>query len=929
MPVIPSKCGKEALLEPGRLSRERKRALTYVERGGMQPPSQKKWGLYKSAKGLGKTEKLFSDHNTILVKLDFLEAWRNNAKQVMEKRRDNARMSCKELSQFREKTENRNLKDIWKSKEKLQYVYDQWNNAVKEIKINLIKRKKKKKPKCTKVMRKLRRIKKEIIRKRTDKRLGQGKIKLLKVRERLVEEHIERHGQENKAKAAIKNAERVKKNGRAEVGGFWEYRKKMTRKKKEEKCVIKNTDGKMIYDREEIQNEFKDFYSKLLTIEKGNPEVEHRVEILFRQIYKIGKGRKIKEVERKEVEECIKELKKDKAGDLQGWVNEMLLHAGNDLIESIVAMINAVFVQGVPKQWNEMTIKSIYKNKGSRHEMKNRRGIFLTNIMSKVCEKILLKRNERIIDSNTSESQCGGRKNRGVQDHLFTVYRAIEYNQYVGQETNLIFLDAEKCFDKLWLKDCLIELWMKGMPPEEIVILYEMNKCAEIMIETPIGKTDRFTVGEIVRQGTVWGPKLCCVTTDEINSKVQSLKTKVGEISIGARVFVDDITGMGSMENMARIVESCRYFEENKKFTFSSEKSQIMKVRPSRSKRGKADIEEKVLKIKKGEVKKTEIYKYLGDYITEEGNKLTCIEKRTEKTNFMMRNVMSWGAERVTGKMAMQVRFLLLETIVIPSLLYNTETWGALSVNEITLLERKQKQMLATILGQRGSTSYWGMIIESGTWPIEQRIDYKRLMYMHNLVHSDERREARKILMEMIPKQIQGSWTEEIRLCGEKYNIEVDIRTIENKKKSAWKREIKMSINKFLELKARDMCRESTKLRFCTRNNFERKKYLDSLSPSEIEWLIKVKLNMLPLKANYKNKFQGDVDCPLCGEEEDTTEHIFVCKTVRNVQESREIAAIAADLKESINEENRARKIIQFSKMVMEMRQRRNVAFEV
>ena len=250
-------------------------------------------------------------------------------------------------------------------------------------------------------------------------------------------------------------------------------------------------------------------------------------------------------------------------------------------------------------------------------------------------------------------------------------------------------------------------------------------------------------------------------------------------------------------------------------------------------------------------------------------------------------------------------------------------------MNEITLLERKQKQMLATILGQRGSTSYWGMIIESGTWPIEQRIDYKRLMYMHNLVHSDERREARKILMEMIPKQIQGSWTEEIRLCGEKYNIEVDIRTIENKKKSAWKREIKMSINKFLELKARDMCRESTKLRFCTRHNFERKKYLDSLSPSEIEWLIKVKLNMLPLKANYKNKFQGDVDCPLCGEEEDTTEHIFVCKTVRNVQESREIAAIAADLKESMNEENRARKIIQFSKMVMEMRQRRNVAFEV
>ena len=42
---------------------------------------EKKWGLYKSAKSLRTTNgKLFSDHNTILVKLDFLEARRNNAK---------------------------------------------------------------------------------------------------------------------------------------------------------------------------------------------------------------------------------------------------------------------------------------------------------------------------------------------------------------------------------------------------------------------------------------------------------------------------------------------------------------------------------------------------------------------------------------------------------------------------------------------------------------------------------------------------------------------------------------------------------------------------------------------------------------------------------------------------------------------------------
>ena len=83
---------------------------------------------------------------------------------------------------------------------------------------------------------------------------------------------------------------------------------------------------------------------------------------------------------------------------------------------------------------------------------------------------------------------------------------------------------------------------------------------------------------------------------------------------------------------------------------------------------------------------------------------------------------------------------------------------------------------------------------------------------------------------------------------------------------------------------------------------------------------------MLPLKSNYKNMFQGDLSCPLCGEEDDTTEHMFVCKTVTNVQESTDLAA---DLKGAMNEESKAKKIIEFSKIAMEMRQRRNVDFEV
>ena len=42
-----------------------------------------------------------------------------------------------------------------------------------------------------------------------------------------------------------------------------------------------------------------------------------------------------------------------------------------------------------------------------------------------------------------------------------------------------------------------------------VKMLYEMNKESHIVIETPVGMTDSITVHEIVKKGTIFGPKLC------------------------------------------------------------------------------------------------------------------------------------------------------------------------------------------------------------------------------------------------------------------------------------------------------------------------------------------------------------------------------------------------------------------------------------
>ena len=75
-----------------------------------------------------------------------------------------------------------------------------------------------------------------------------------------------------------------------------------------------------------------------------------------------------------------KSLKTRKAPDIQGWSYEMVIHAGKELDQTILKMMNKLLEKKeVPTEWNEMLIKAIDKGTGWL-EMKNKSGFFLTNI---------------------------------------------------------------------------------------------------------------------------------------------------------------------------------------------------------------------------------------------------------------------------------------------------------------------------------------------------------------------------------------------------------------------------------------------------------------------------------------------------------------------------------------------------------------------
>ena len=93
----------------------------------------------------------------------------------------------------------------------------------------------------------------------------------------------------------------------------------------------------------------------------------------------------------------------------------------------------------------------------------------------------------------------------------------------------LQFYDLEKCFDRLWLRKCMMSVWESGVRGPEWILIYEMNKTAEIVVETPVGMTEAFQINEIVMQVTVMAPIMCAKLIDTAKEKPEEVESNMLE----------------------------------------------------------------------------------------------------------------------------------------------------------------------------------------------------------------------------------------------------------------------------------------------------------------------------------------------------------------------------------------------------------------
>ena len=735
-----------------------------------------------------------------------------------------------------------------------------------------------------------------------------------------VNEIIENEIRIHKAQYTSKMAKTLQSGTKMHAGTFWEFKKKMDRNEKgETPSAMKNKNGEEKSTRKEIKNVFAEFYEDLF--EKDQPTNEHEIKAenitnkIFTFIMKEAKNPSRKEPISKEmISQSIRKLKNKTSMDYDQLSNKVIKSAGQDFLDSLKIMFQEIDRENRgPEAWENMKIKSIYKGKNCRKEMTNRRGLFITSVISKLFEKTKLSTQRDIIEAKMSKFQTGGVQGKSTIDNKMVLNSVIDYNNLINSETYIFFADAHKCFDKLDLKTSIIDLH-EMLGPHEAKLLYQLNKKANIVIQTPVGETDKIEVNEITKQGTLYGPILCDINTDKVNKVgTKNISTIGPNIKCEASIYVDDIEQAGSHVNIVeRTAKNCVAMEDQRKFTFNNEveKTAFMIVNPRKK---HENIQQLETKVKRGVIKRTKEYKFLGEWYTEKDNREKSIATRESKSKGIAAQIKFYGDPYRVGNMSMQVKMQIYRSTAIQTIYHDIEAWSKITEKQTEKLEKIQKNVLTSILDLPTSTPYIGLLSEVGIWPVKYLIEYKRIMLLHQIITTQKRRFLKEIIEDQIKDTWEGCWMDQTKAICRKYELEID--DVRKLSKEQLKKTMKSRIDEQLDQLIKRESKEKTKLRFCS--DFKQKLYTinGQIGHKTVQNILKLRLNMFELKCNYRGICKNDT-CGLCKKEKDTTEHLFECRKIKKKIEVPKIQHI-----NDINDENVYHQLGQFLDEVCKLKE--------
>ena len=824
---------------------------------------------YKKANNVSK--EITTDHNSMIIKME-IPIEKNTLK-----RHTIWNLSNKECQQlFKTNSENIKMKENWELGGDINKKYQNWEKQIKSLMYKSFQRITIKQRINNSTIKDLITEKRKINQKISEiQKLNLDSNVVLTTLKEIKGQVIEKIIDEINKEQARRNKIKIDQMSKNEISNqIWQIRKRSLNKS-DIKHVVKDSKGKLLTNKDEILNRYQEYYKQLLENRKIPTEYQEHTELTHenfthRMQTKIYDNLQINQpFTMKEIDQVIKTMKPGKAPGPDGITYEIVQNAGTNLKSNIQNMINYFWnKEEIPTTLQCLYIKSMYKGKGGIDELENQRGLFLSSIIIKLYEKLIMNRAYPVIEKHGfSKYQLGARKQKSPTDQVFIIRSIIEHMNYMGRTFYIEFCDLKKAYDKMILKNVMNDLWNSTIKGKIWRNIYKINENTDIIVKTPYGNTQKTKVEQILKQGSVLASIMAALHTDTSTKYDQhELGIWYGQQHLNSLLFQDDIARIETSPTNLNIANKYyEVFQDMNGMLFHERKT----VYITNSK------EQGIIKINNGSLDRKTSTRYLGDIITNDGKYQENIEDRKLSINGMIaeiKSIMQETKEDIEISAAKQYHL----GIIVPKLIYNAESWINLTQMNIQELEKIQSNSLKLLLRIPYSTPTMGLLLELKIPSIKATIDKKKLLYLHKLLLQTD------TLAHQILKQQEtlhsNHFLNEVHQLMNHYNIQKTIDQVSELSKYCWKNIVNKAIEEKDKKEMQEWCSNSKKCQNLKANN-DPNDYINTLESQHAKILLLEKINMTKVKINYKRNYENLL-CALCKTEEETTEHLLNCQAL-------------------------------------------------
>ena len=276
-------------------------------------------------------------------------------------------------------------------------------------------------------------------------------------------------------------------------------------------------------------------------------------------------------------------------------------------------------------------------------------------------------------------------------------------------------------------------------------------------------------------------------------------------------------------------------------------------------------------------------WKYLGDILSSDGKNDANIKERVQRGLGAVSNICQTLSDLCLGPYYYEAAIILRSSLLLSTLLSNSEAWVNLTKKNIEDLEHVDEKFLRNLFGNAHvKTPLEALYLETGCVPIRYLLKSRRLNFLYYILSDKEDSLLSNVFRAQCNHPLKGDWVTTVKSDLEELDIELDFDQIKAQTKDSFKSLVKEHAHTSAFEYLKNLQQTHSKARPLQYETFKLQEYLRSdskISLKEKAFTFAVRTRMIDLKANFKTG-KKDLKCRLCDKHEENQQGLLVCSAL-------------------------------------------------